>query len=82
MKKVLIGGFLSLIGSIWTIAILVIAGSNLVHSWSNPPGRLVATLFEMNLFFFFFLCIALTLFGLVILLRELFKKDLPGNSDL
>ena len=43
MKKTIIGGFLSLIGSIWTLAILIAAGNNLVSSLTTPPGRLLST---------------------------------------
>ena len=75
MKKTIIGGFLSLIGSIWTIAILIAAGSNLVSSWTTPPGRLLATVAEMGLTFWFILAVALTVFGLGVLAVELFKKD-------
>jgi hypothetical protein len=35
MKKVLIGGFLSLIGTIWGLAIIVFVGNNLTSSWEN-----------------------------------------------
>lgn len=38
MKRVLIGGFLSLIGSIWAMAVLFVAGSNLTSGWTTPPG--------------------------------------------
>ena len=40
MKRALIGGFLSLIGSIWSLAIVFIAGNNLVSSWDTQLGRL------------------------------------------
>lgn len=75
MKKTIIGGFLSLIGSIWTLAILISAGSNLVSSWTTPPGRLLATVTEMGLAFWFVLAVALTVFGLGVLVAELFRKD-------
>lgn len=75
MKKTIIGGFLSLIGSIWTLAILIAAGNNLVSSWTTPPGRLLSTVFSMGLTFWFVFAIALTVFGLGVLAVELFKKD-------
>lgn len=75
MKKAIIGGFLSLIGSIWTLAILIAAGNNLVSSWTTPPGRLLATVAEMGLAFWFVLAVALTVFGLGVLAVELFRKD-------
>lgn len=75
MKKTIIGGFLSLIGSIWTLAILIAAGNNLVSGWTTPPGRLLSTVFSMGLTFWFILAVALTVFGLGVLAVELFKKD-------
>ena len=71
MKKTIIGGFLSLIGSIWTLA----AGGNLVSSWTTPPGRLLSTVFSMGLTFWFVFAVALTVFGLGVLAAELFRKD-------
>ena len=38
MKKVLIGGFLSIIGSIWALAMALVVENNLASSWSTPPG--------------------------------------------
>ena len=49
MKRVLIGGFLSLIGSIWAMAVLFVAGSNLTSGWTTPPGRFMTTVAEMGL---------------------------------
>lgn len=39
MKKVLIGGFFSLIGSIWTLTVVFVAGNNLV-SMANPSRKI------------------------------------------
>ncbi|NLK71585.1 MAG: hypothetical protein GX285_01025 [Clostridiales bacterium] len=75
MKKILVGGFLSLIGSIWTLAIAIIAGNNLVSSWTNPPGRFLTTVSEMELIFVFGLSIFLVIVGILIMVIEFFKKD-------
>ena len=41
MKKVLIGGFFSLIGSIWALTVVFVAGDQLV-SMSNPSRKIFA----------------------------------------
>ena len=39
MKKIVAGGFLSLVGSIWALAILVSASNSLVNEWVTETGR-------------------------------------------
>ena len=80
MKKVLIGGFLSIIGSIWALAMAQVVGNNLVSSWSTSPGRLLTTVQEMGLMALFpaaiFLAaVFLVIFGIFILLAELLRKE-------
>ena len=75
MKRAIIGGFFALVGSIWTLAVVYIAGNNLVSSWGTPPGRLLTTVSEMNLTALLVVSVALTVAGLCILLIELFRKD-------
>ena len=75
MKKVFIGGFLSLIGSIWALAVVFIAGNNLVSGWSTPPGRFLTTVAEMNLTAVFVISVFFVLLGVVIMAIEYFKKD-------
>ena len=67
MKRVLIGGFLSLIGSIWAMAVLFVAGSNLTSGWTTPPGRFMTTVAEMAILF--------VVLGIVIMMVELFRRD-------
>ena len=43
MKRALIGGFISLLGTIWGLAIAVAASNNLVSGWTTPPGRFLST---------------------------------------
>ncbi|MBQ3156162.1 MAG: hypothetical protein IJB81_04440 [Clostridia bacterium] len=75
MKKALIGGFLSLVGSIWSLAIVFIAGNNLVTSWNTELGRFWSTIIEMNLMPLFILFVVMTALGLVILAFEFFRKE-------
>ena len=75
MKKVLIGGFLSIIGSIWALAMAPVVESNLVSSWSTPPGRLLTTVQEMGLMAVFLVAVFLVIFGIFILLAELLRKE-------
>ena len=69
MKRVLIGGFLSLIGSIWAMAVLFVAG------WTPPPGRFMTTVAEMGLSEVFGMAILFVVLGIVIMMVELFRRD-------
>ena len=75
MKRVLIGGFLSLIGSIWSVAIIFIAGNNLVASWDSGVGRLWTTVIAMDLMSLFVLSVAFIVLGIVLMTVELFRKE-------
>lgn len=75
MKKVFVGGFLSMIGTIWGLAIIIFAGNHLVNGWSTPPGRFLTTIVEMGLTPFFVISVILAFCGIVILIIEYFKKD-------
>ena len=75
MKRALIGGFLSLIGSIWSLAIVFIAGNNLVSSWDTQLGRLWSTVIEMDLMFLFILSVVFIVLGVVLMAVELFRKE-------
>lgn len=75
MKRALIGGFLSLIGSIWSLAIVFVAGNNLVTSWDSKVGRLWSTVIEMDLMFLFILSVAFIVLGIVLMAVELFRKE-------
>lgn len=74
MKKVLIGGFLSLLGSIWALGVLFVAGNNLLSGWSNPPGRFLSTVIELDLMPIFTLSIIFVIMGISIMVFEFFKK--------
>lgn len=75
MKKVMIGGFLSLIGSIWALAIIFIAGNNLVSGWATPPGRFLTTVLQLDLMRVFALSIVLVILGIGIMVVEFFRQE-------
>lgn len=74
MKKVLTGGFFSLIGSIWALAIMFIAGNNLVSSWSTF-GRFLTTVMELDLLAVFVVSILFVILGICIMVVEFFRKE-------
>ena len=75
MKRVMIGGFLSLIGSIWALAVMFAASNNLVSSWATPPGRFLTTVSQMGMIPIFVIAIFIVVFGLLILAIEFFKRE-------
>lgn len=75
MKRVLIGGFLSLLGTIWGMAVLLFVGNNMASAWSTPPGRFLTTVAETGLTLPFAVSILFVALGLVIMGIEYFKKD-------
>ena len=75
MKRVMIGGFLSLIGSIWTLAVMFAASNNLVSGWATPPGRFLTTVSQMGLIPIFVIAIFIVVFGLLILAIEFIKNE-------
>ncbi|NMA96184.1 MAG: hypothetical protein GX974_09120 [Clostridiales bacterium] len=75
MKRVLIGGFLSLIGSIWSLAIIIIVGNNLVSSWATPPGRFLTTVMDLDLGIPISIAFLFLLLGLLIMGIEYFRED-------
>ena len=75
MKRALIGGFISLLGAIWGLAIAVAASNNLVSGWTTPPGRFLSTVSQMGFVPLFVMAIVLVVLGLVIMAIEYFKKD-------
>ena len=75
MKRALIGGFLSLIGTIWSLAIVFISGSNLVTAWDPKIGRLWTTVIEMDLMFLFVIAVVFIVLGIILMTVELFRKE-------
>ena len=75
MKRAIIGGFISLIGSIWTLAVIICANNYTIDGWSTPPGKLLTQLAESNLMLWICISIALVILGIVFMVIEYFKKD-------
>lgn len=75
MKRVMIGGFISLIGSIWALAVVFIAGNNLVTSWQTRLGRFWSTVIQMELMPIFIVSVIFVVVGIIIMLVELFQKE-------
>lgn len=75
LKRAIIGGFISLIGSIWTLAVIICANNYTIDGWSTPPGKLLTQLAESNLMLWFCISIALVILGIVFMVIEYFKKD-------
>lgn len=75
LKRAIIGGFISLIGSIWTLAVIISASSCAISGWSTPPGRLLTQIEKSDLMLWFGISIALVIWGIVIMIIEYFKKD-------
>lgn len=77
MKRAVIGGFLSLIGSIWTLAALLVGGAYVdqIDSWYTPPGRYGSALIESGMLAPLIVGGILLACGLVVMGMEYFKKD-------
>ena len=75
MKRAIIGGFISLIGSIWTSAVIISANNYPIDGWSTPPGKLLTQITESNLTMWFGVSIATVVLGIVLMAIEYFKKD-------
>lgn len=75
MKRTVIGGFLSLLGTIWGLAVLVGASANLVSDWSTPPGRLLTTISQMVLMPVFAISLIFVGLGVGIMVYEFFHKE-------
>ena len=75
MKKALVGGFLSLVGSIWAMVIMLVAGNNLVTEWNTEAGRLWSTVTDLRLMFPFILAAVITVIGIIVMVIGLIKKD-------
>ena len=75
LKRAIIGGFISLIGSIWTLAVIISANNYSINGWSIPPGKLLTQITESNLTVWFGVSIAMVVLGIVLMAIEYFKKD-------
>ena len=75
MKRAISGGFISLIGSIWTLAVIISASNYTINGWSTPPGKLLTQIAESDLTLWFGISIALVVLGIVVMIIEYFRKD-------
>lgn len=75
MKRVLTGGFLSLLGSIWALTVLLVASNHLVSEWSSFPGRLLTSVSKLNLTFMFGISVFFVFLGVGLMLAECFRKE-------
>ena len=75
MKRAIIGGFVSLIGSIWSLAVIISANNYSIDEWTTPPGKLLTQIAQSNLTLWFAVSIILVLLGIILMAVEFFKKD-------
>lgn len=75
MKRALIGGFISVIGSIWGLAVIISANNYAINGWATPPGKLLTQITESNLVIWFGISIATVVLGIILMAIEYFKKD-------
>lgn len=75
MKRAIIGGIYSLVGTIWGAIILYYTYNNLVSSWNTYLGRGFATMQENGLLIPFSISLLLVILGIIITGIEYFKKE-------
>ncbi len=75
MKRAIIGGFISLIGSIWTLAVIISANNYAIDGWTTPPGKLLTQISESNLTLWFAISIVFVVLGIILMAVEYFKKN-------
>jgi len=75
MKKALVGGILALIGTIWAMVIMLVAGSNLADEWNTEAGRFWSTVTDLRLMFPFILAAVIAVIGIIVMVIGLIKKD-------
>ena len=75
MKRAIIGGFTSLVGSILLMAFSISATNVFDFGWSTPPGKFLTAIAEADVSFGFWLSVVLIILGGVIMACEFLKKD-------
>ena len=75
LKRAIIGGFISLIGSILVLAIIISANNYAINGWTTPPGKIITQMIESNLMVWFGISVATIVLGIVLMIIEYFKKD-------
>ena len=75
MKRVLIGGFLSLVGMLGVLAVFVTCALNMVSGWSTPPGRFLSTVSELGMAPLLVVSCILLIAGIAAMVIEYFRAD-------
>ena len=78
MKRAMIGGFISLIGSIWMLAVIISANDYAVSGWTTPPGKLLTQIAEADLMVWFGIFAAAIILGILLMAVEYFKKKISS----
>ena len=73
MKKVMIGGFLAIVSSIWAIAIGDYVQSNLVSAWRG--SRFWSSASQLGVIVPFIVSLIMLALGIIIMCLEYFRKD-------
>lgn len=71
----MIGGFLSIVGSIWALAAVIAANGYFVEGWADPPGKLLTQMSESGLLVWFVVSVGTVLLGLILMAAEYVRKD-------
>lgn len=74
MKKVIIGGFLTVISSIWAIVIGTYVQLNLASSWKGS-SRFWSSALELGVIVPLIISLIILALGIIILCIEYFRKD-------
>ncbi len=75
MKRAVIGGFLSLNGTVWCFAAALYCVLNLATEWHTPPGRFLATAIQNGMIIPLVIGAILFITGLCIMCIEYSAKE-------
>ena len=75
MKKAIIGGFTSIIGTLGVMSVFIVGANNMVGGWRTPPGRFLSTVPEIGMMPLLVCSFIFLIIGLVIMGIEYFKKE-------
>ena len=75
MKKVIMGGFLTLSGMMGIVGSYLSASSDLISAWNSFPGRAISTMLTNGMMVPFVLGIALFVCGLYLMMMGCGEKE-------
>lgn len=75
MKRVVAGGFLSLIGALGNLAVFITVANNMVFGYSFPPGPFWDTVEKLGMTSLLIFSSMILALGLIIMAIEFFKKE-------